>query len=95
MERDPALVLAEKHVTAVRDFWYHLMVFAVVCTLLVIVDLRATSDGAVFGLDWAYWVILFWGLGVAGHAISVFFDDYRVRKEYEDIKAQEPHATVG
>ncbi len=95
MERDPALILAEKHVESVRDFFYHLMVFLVVNAVLVIVDLRETGEQAVLGLDWAYWVILFWGLGVAGHAISVFFDDYRVRKEYEDIKAHEPDATVG
>jgi cellobiose-specific phosphotransferase system component IIC len=94
MEHDPALVVAEKHVKAVRDFFYHLMVFVVVCAVLVIVDLRVTTDQAVLGLDWAYWVILFWGLGLAGHAISVFFDNYRVTKEYEELKANQPRTPV-
>ena len=95
MERDPALALAEQHVKAVRDFFYHLMVFVMVNALMVIIDLRATGDQAVLGLDWAYWLILFWGLGLAGHAISVFFGNYRVAKEYEELKARETSTTVG
>ncbi len=95
MERDPALILAEKHVESVRDFFYHLMVFVVVNAVLVIVDLRDTGDQAVLGLDWAYWLILFWGLGLAGHGISVFFDNYRVAKEYEALKAKEHEALRG
>jgi hypothetical protein len=86
MDKDPAMVAAEEHVRRVRDFFYHLMVFVAVNALLVIVDLRSTQDNAILGLDWAYWIILFWGIGLAGHAISVFFDNARVRKEYERIK---------
>ena len=84
-QEDPALEGAKKHVKNVRDFYYHLMTYVVVSALLVIVD-RQGGTGAhpVLGLDWAYWVILFWGLGVLGHAISVFFGDYRVRKLYEE-----------
>lgn len=90
MDRDPALVLAEKHVKAVRDFFYHLMVFVLVNALLVIIDLRSTGDQAVLGLDWAYWIILFWGFGLIGHAISVFYGNYRVAKEYEHLTGKMP-----
>jgi hypothetical protein len=80
MNRDPALERARKHVKAVRDFFYHLMVYVLVNALLVVVDLRATGSEPVLGLDWAYWVILFWGFGVAGHAVAVFFGDYRIHR---------------
>ena len=88
---DPALEQAKKHVKHVRDFSYHLMTYVFVSALLIIIDLRGgTGDRAVLGLDWAYWVILFWGLGVAGHAISVFFGDRRAQKLYErDREARE------
>jgi hypothetical protein len=77
---DPALEAAKAHLKAVRDFMYHLMVFIFVCGLLVILDVRAgTNSGAVLGLDWAYWVILFWGIGVGGHAIWAFLGDHRLR----------------
>lgn len=81
---DPGLERASRHVKHVRDFFYHLMTFAFVGALLVIVDVRGgAGDQAVVGLDWAYWVILFWGLGVVGHAISVFLGDRGARRVYE------------
>jgi hypothetical protein len=83
MESDPALEAAKKHLKIMRDFMYHLMVFLFVCGLLVILDVRAgTNDGAVLGMDWAYWVILFWGIGVVGHAIYAFMDESRLTAKY-------------
>jgi len=83
-KEDEALNRAEKHVKQVRDFYYHLMTYVLVTALLVIVDRRGgTGEQAILGLDWAYWVILFWGFGVLGHAISVFFGDRKVRRVYE------------
>lgn len=83
-EEDPALARAKRHVKSVRDFLYHLMTYVFVNALLVILDRRGgTGEHAVLGLDWAYWVILFWGLGVMGHVVSVFFGERRVRKLYE------------
>lgn len=89
-QRNPALELARTHVKHVRDFFYHLMVFLFVNGLLVILDIRGgTGPNAVFGLDWAYWVILAWGVGLVGHAIYAFFDDYRVQKLYEKEQLRE------
>lgn len=81
---NPAMDRARAHVKHVRDFLYHLMVFVFVNGLLVILDLRAgLSTQPVLGLDWAYWVILFWGIGLIAHAIYAFMDEYRVQKVYE------------
>lgn len=90
METDPALERAREHVKNVRDFFYHLMVYVFVSALLVILDLRVDGGGGdVLGLDWAYWVILFWGLGVVGHAIWVFLGNRRVYRLYEKEKSRE------
>ncbi len=84
---DPALGRAERHVKSVRDFWYHVMTYAFVNTLLVILDRRVgPGEQAFLGLDFAYWVMLFWGLGVVGHAVSVFFGENKVQKVYEQEK---------
>ncbi len=89
-QTDSALERATKHVKAVRDFFYHLMVFIFVNGLLVILDLRAgAGEQAILGLDWAYWIILFWGLGLVAHAISVFFGEKRVQETYEKEKSWE------
>lgn len=73
-----------KHLKAIRDFMYHLMVFLFVNGLLVILDVRAgVGDQAVLGLDWAYWIVLFWGIGLVGHAIYAFFGEHRIDARYE------------
>lgn len=83
-QTDPAPMGARKHLKAVRDFMYHLMVFLFVSGLLVILDVRAgVGDQAVLGLDWAYWVILFWGVGLVGHGIYAFLGDHKIDAEYE------------
>lgn len=80
-DSDDALERARQHIERIRDFWYHFMVFVIISLLLVILDRRGGETGSsVFGLDWAYWVVLFWGLGVAGHAIWAVFDDYRAER---------------
>jgi hypothetical protein len=67
----------------VRDFYYHLMTYVLVNAFLVIIDLRVDAGQGFLGLDFAYWVILFWGFGIVGHAIYVFFGENRVQKVYE------------
>lgn len=89
-QTDTALESAKKHLKAIRDFMYHLMVFLFVNGLLVILDVRAgVGDQAVLGLDWAYWVILFWGVGLVGHAIYAFFGEHRVEAKYERERQRE------
>ena len=83
-QTDASVESAKRHLKAIRDFLYHLMVYLFVCGLLVIVDVRAgVGDQAVLGLDWAYWVILFWGIGLVGHAIYAFFGDHWIDAKYE------------
>jgi hypothetical protein len=88
-QEDATLERARKHVKEVRDFFYHLMTYVLVNALLVIIDRRVDTGGGFLGLDWAYWVILGWGFGILGHAVSVFFGDYRVQKLYEQEKNRE------
>lgn len=89
-QTDPALESAKKHLKAVRDFMYHLMVFLFVNGLLVILDVRAgTGDNAVLGLDWAYWIILFWGMGLMGHAVYAFFGEHRVEARHQKERGRE------
>jgi hypothetical protein len=85
-QKDPALERARQHVKAVRDFWYHLMVYVLVNAMLVAIDLRVDTGTGFLGLDWAFWVIIGWGFGLAGHGISVFFGEHRIHALYEKQK---------
>ncbi|NND01771.1 MAG: 2TM domain-containing protein [Acidimicrobiia bacterium] len=86
---DPALERARKHVTEVRDFYYHLMVFLLVNAMLIALDLRTGPNDFFLGLDWSFWVLFGWGFGLLGHAVSVFFGDFRVQQIYEEEKRRE------
>lgn len=79
MAEDTAQEQANRHIRHVRDFFYHLVVFVFVNTLMVVIDVRGGTGGQpVLGLDFAYWLIIFWGFGILGHAVYVFFGDDRV-----------------
>lgn len=65
--RDPATERAIKRVKELKDFYVHLVIYLVVNTGLVLIDL-VQGDG----LQWAQWVIIGWGIGVVAHAVSVF-----------------------
>ncbi|HET8758486.1 MAG TPA: 2TM domain-containing protein [Solirubrobacteraceae bacterium] len=69
---------SRRRIKQVRDFAYHLATYVFVNALFVILDVRGgVGDHAVLGLDWAYWLILFWGFGVVAHAVAVFLGDDR------------------
>lgn len=89
MQEDPALERARKHVKDVRDFFYHLMVYVLVNTLMIVIDRGSGAGEGFLGLDFAYWLIIAWGFGIAGHGISVFFGDYRVQKVYAQERSWE------
>jgi len=74
---------ALKRLRAKRSFKTHLAVYVIVNTLLVVIW---AVQGA--GNDyWPFWTILGWGIGLAFHARSVFFQrpitDDEIRREME------------
>ncbi|MDH3607522.1 MAG: serine hydrolase, partial [Acidimicrobiia bacterium] len=78
---------ARRRSVAVRSFWYHLMTYVLVSAMLVVIDL-GRGDGRVFGLNWALWIILFWGIRVVGQVSSVFLGEERIRR----VETRGPHA---
>ena len=69
---DAALNRARVRAQQLQEFYGHLVVYTLVCTLLVIIDLATGSSASTFiGLDWAFWPIGGWGLGLALHGASV------------------------
>ena len=61
---------AEKR--AKKDFYWHVTVFVIVNTGLIITNLVASSDTL-----WFFWPLLGWGIGLLFHALSTFvFQDW-------------------
>ncbi len=67
-----------------RGFYSHLWSYVVVNSFLVCMDFF--SNGR---LEWAYWPVFGWGIGMAFHALSVFntqSEDFQ--KEFEQWREQ-------
>jgi hypothetical protein len=88
-EEDPVLERTRKHVKDVRDFSYHLMVFVFFNAFMVVIDRSGGANNGFLGLDFAHFLIITWGIGLAGHAISVFFGEHKVQKLYAEQKDRE------
>ncbi|NNC93592.1 MAG: 2TM domain-containing protein [Acidimicrobiia bacterium] len=86
---DPVLERTRKHVKEIRDFWYHLMVYVFVNALMIAIDRSGGANDGFLGLDFAYFIIIGWGIGVAGHAISVFYGEHKVQTLYAQQQDRE------
>ena len=83
---DAAWTRAKARARSQREFYGHLMVYCAVSVLLIVVDLAGGSEGTTFlGLNWAFWPIGGWGLGVFLQGVRVF----GFRTNWEDRKANE------
>lgn len=79
-----AVERAEKRVKELRDFWTHLAIYVVVNAGLIVLDLVQGN-----GLQWAYWVIIGWGIGIAAHAVSTFVFESGFMSRWERRKVAE------
>lgn len=59
---------ADKRVKSFTDLMWHIATFVIVNGFLWAIDL--TQGGA----DWAYWVTLGWGIGLAFHVAAYLLD---------------------
>ena len=82
-QHDPKLMKARRQVAAMKGFYIHLFIFAVVMLGLGAINF------AVGGPWWALWVLLGWGIGVLAHALTVFGRTSRRITDWEDRKIRQ------
>ena len=75
---------ARNRAQALRRFYEHLILFAIVNLGLFLIDFF-TSPGSY----WFYWVTLGWGIALAIHAYRVFFANRVLTDEWEEKKTRE------
>jgi hypothetical protein len=66
-EHNPTVGRSRKRVNELRSIYIHLAIYLVVNIGLFVLDLAQGN-----GLQWAQWVALGWGIGLAAHAVIVF-----------------------
>lgn len=78
-----ALTRARRKVAALKGLYVHAAIFAVVLVGLVLVDWLSGAGW------WVQWVFIGWGIGVASHAVAVYFDASERVAAWEDRKVQQ------
>lgn len=82
---------AAKHVKKIKGFYSHLLVYIVINTMLLIVNYNNLND---HGND-NFWkwqtfnTLIFWGIGLAAHALSVFLPSFMMGKDWEERKIKQ------
>ena len=77
------LARARRRVAALKSFYIHLFLFALVMVLLTAVN------AAVGGPWWVLWVLLGWGIGVVAHGLTVYGQTSRAIAAWEERKLRE------
>lgn len=80
---DPKLRRAKQHVAALKGFYIHATVFALVMSGLIGINF---ATGAPW---WFQWPLLGWGIGVVGHAVAVFSPVRMLGRSWEERKIKE------
>lgn len=85
---DPTLSVAEREarrqISRLRGFYQHLLVFVVVNSGLVAINLLASPERL-----WFYWPLLGWGIWLALHAAATFSHGRWLGAEWEERKLRE------
>ncbi|MBO0763647.1 MAG: 2TM domain-containing protein [Hyphomicrobiaceae bacterium] len=83
MRNEERLARARRRVAALKGFYIHLFVSALVLAGLAAVNV------ATGGPWWVLWVLLGWGIGVLAHALTVFGQTSRAIAAWEERKMRE------
>ena len=82
-DQNARLERAKKQVAAIKGFYIHLAVFALVLAGLLAIN--AAGGGS----WWVQWVFLGWGIGVVAHALAVFGRAPRAVADWEEKKVKQ------
>ncbi len=77
------LARARRRLAALKGFYIHLFVFAMVLAGLTIINL------ATGGPWWVLWVLLGWGIGLLAHALTVFGRTSQAIANWEERKLRQ------
>lgn len=67
-------LLAQRRAKYLTGLMWHIGVFVIINAFFWVLDLTVGQDG----LNWSYWITLFWGLALAFHALAYFVDGRQV-----------------
>ena len=80
---------AKKRVKEIKGFYVHLLVYICVNALIIFLNFRDLEPGESY-FRWSnFLTLIFWGIGLAAHALGVFLPNYILGKNWEEKKIRE------
>ena len=87
---DTRYELAYKRVKRIKGFYIHALVFVLVNAFIVISSYnRSLFGNEVFLRRETFSTAFLWGIGLLGHALSVFLPNFILGKDWEEKKIRE------
>jgi len=81
---DDEYIKARKHVESLKEFYYNLLSYCLVIPFLIFINLRFSPQ-----FHWFWFPMFGWGIGLAFHAMSVYFEGGRYGRNWEERKIRE------
>lgn len=86
-DNDISYLEAKKRVRRIKGFYIHALIYVLVNIGLIITN--SSVGGSGFKSIDTYWTAIFWGIGLAGHGLSVFLPGFIFGKNWEEEKIRE------
>ena len=86
-ETDISYLEAKKRVKRIKGFYIHALAYVLVNAGLII-TITSFGKSGLNSID-TYWTAIFWGIGLAAHALGVFLPNYILGKNWEEKKIRE------
>jgi len=77
---------AKKRVKRLKGFYIHATIYVLVNLFIIS---RNIQEGETLSNMDDYWTAIFWGIGLAGHGLSVFLPNMILGKDWEEKKIRE------
>lgn len=75
---------AKKKVEEIKGFYWHLAVYVVVIPVIIFINYKTSWE-----FKWFWFSTIGWGIGLLGHAFSVFWINGIFGKNWEERKIQQ------
>ncbi len=75
---------ARQHVSRLKSFYQQVSTYLIINVVLIIINLLVDPHEL-----WFYWVLIFWGIGIALQAVRLFGPGKKFDKDWEDKKVKE------
>jgi len=80
---------ALKRVKKIKGFYTHSLVYLVINTMIVIINIQNLHEGESYFQMHNFFTAFFWGIGLVAHGLSVFLPNWIMGQNWEERKIKE------